>query len=82
MRSTYLVVGAPRGTPGSFVDDALAAIGRTRRIALAVPHVLVVPYLIASSDLIGRSRRASPKRSPTRSASSRCPRAGGEANVR
>lgn len=43
---------APRGTPGSFVDDALTAIGRTRRIALAVPHFLVVPYIIASSDLI------------------------------
>jgi DNA-binding transcriptional LysR family regulator len=43
---------APRGTPGSLVDDALAAAGRSRRIALAVPHFLVVPYLIASSDLI------------------------------
>jgi DNA-binding transcriptional LysR family regulator len=43
---------APRGTPGSLVDNALSAIGRSRRIALAVPHFLVVPYLIASSDLI------------------------------
>lgn len=43
---------APRSTPGSFVDDALAAIGRTRRVALAVPHFLVAPYLIANSDLI------------------------------
>lgn len=43
---------SPRGTPGSFVDDALTAIGRSRRIALAVPHFLVVPYLIAGSDLI------------------------------
>jgi len=43
---------APRGTPGSYVDDALAALGRTRRVALAVPHFLVVPYLIASSDLL------------------------------
>lgn len=43
---------APRGTPGSFVDDALAALGRTRRIALAVPHFLVVPYVIAATDLV------------------------------
>jgi DNA-binding transcriptional LysR family regulator len=43
---------APRGTPGSFVDDALAAVGRTRRVALAVPHFLVVPYVIAATDLV------------------------------
>lgn len=49
--AAHLLV-APRGTPGSFVDEALAAVGRTRRIALAVPHFLVVPYLIASSDLV------------------------------
>jgi DNA-binding transcriptional LysR family regulator len=43
---------APRGTPGSFVDDALAAVGRTRRVALAVPHFLVVPYVIAGTNLV------------------------------
>ena len=43
---------SPRGTPGSFVDDALAKVGRTRRVAMAVPHFLVVPYIIASSDLL------------------------------
>jgi DNA-binding transcriptional LysR family regulator len=43
---------APRGTPGSFVDDALAALGKTRRIALAVPHFLVVPHIVAGSDLV------------------------------
>lgn len=43
---------APRGTPGSFVDDALHALGKTRRIALAVPHFLVVPHIIAGSDLV------------------------------
>ncbi len=43
---------APRGTPGSFVDDALAALGKTRRVAVAVPHFLVVPYIIAGSDLV------------------------------
>ncbi len=43
---------APRGRPGSLVDDALAKLGRTRRIGLAVPHFLVVPYIIASTDLM------------------------------
>jgi DNA-binding transcriptional LysR family regulator len=43
---------APRGTPGSVVDDALAAVGRHRRIAAAIPHFLVVPYVIAGSDLV------------------------------
>lgn len=46
------VLVAPRGTPGSLVDDALAAEGRARRIAVAVPHFLVVPYVVAASDLI------------------------------
>lgn len=43
---------APRGTPGSLVDDALAKLGKSRRIGLAVPHFLVVPYIIAQSDLV------------------------------
>lgn len=43
---------APHGTPGSFVDDALAAAGKTRRVAMAVPHFLVVPYVVANSDLL------------------------------
>jgi DNA-binding transcriptional LysR family regulator len=48
---THLLV-APRGTPGSLVDDSLAKAGKTRRIGLAVPHFLVVPYIIASTDLV------------------------------
>ncbi len=43
---------APRGKPGSLVDDALAKVGKSRRIGLAVPHFLVVPYIIASTDLV------------------------------
>jgi len=33
-------------------DDALAALDRARRIAVSVPHFLVAPFVIASSDLI------------------------------
>ena len=43
---------APRGTPGSIVDDVLAAAGRSRRVAAAVPHFLVVPHVIAATDLV------------------------------
>lgn len=46
------VLVAPRGTPGSFVDDALAALGRRRRVALTVPHFLVAPHVVAATDLI------------------------------
>lgn len=43
---------APRGGRGGVVDSALAKLGLSRRIALAVPHFLVAPYAIASSDLV------------------------------
>lgn len=43
---------APRGRQGGAVDSALAKLGRARRIALAVPHFLVIPHAIAGSDLI------------------------------
>ena len=41
-----------RGTAGGFVDDALAALGRQRRVAVAVPHFLVAPLVLAETDLI------------------------------
>lgn len=43
---------APRGREGGFVDDALAALGMSRRVAVAVPHFLIAPHLVAQSDLI------------------------------
>ena len=43
---------APRGQRGSFVDDALAAVGKRRRVACTVPHFLVAPYVIANTDMI------------------------------
>lgn len=43
---------APRGTAGGFVDDALAALGRRRRVAVAVPHFLVAPPVLGATDLI------------------------------
>ena len=35
-----------------FVDDALARRGLTRRVALNVPHWLLVPYILEQSDLL------------------------------
>jgi DNA-binding transcriptional LysR family regulator len=46
------VMVAPRGTPCSIVDSALEKLGRSRRVALAVPHFLAVPYSVAATDLI------------------------------
>ncbi len=43
---------APRGRKGGAVDTALAARGLERRIAVVVPHFLVVPHVVAGSDLI------------------------------
>ena len=43
---------APRGTPGGAVDNALAALGRRRHVAVSVPHFLVAPHVIAASDLV------------------------------
>ncbi len=43
---------APRGTPGSRVDDILASLGRTRRVVVRVPHFLIAPHVIAASDLV------------------------------
>ncbi|MRG95616.1 LysR family transcriptional regulator [Polyangium spumosum] len=52
--STYAelshVLVSPRGTPGGIVDGALAQMGLARRVALTVPHFLVVPHVVASSD--------------------------------
>jgi DNA-binding transcriptional LysR family regulator len=46
------VLIAPRGRPGGPVDDALAARGLTRHIAVTVPHFLAAPHIIAETDLV------------------------------
>lgn len=43
---------APRGTPGGYVDEALARLGLSRRVALSVPHFLIAPHVVASTDLV------------------------------
>lgn len=48
---SHLLV-SPRGKPGGVVDRALARLGCSRRVAVQVPHFLVTPHLVASSDLV------------------------------
>jgi DNA-binding transcriptional LysR family regulator len=43
---------APWGMEGGYVDDALARLGLQRKVAVAVPHFLVTPHIVASSDLL------------------------------
>jgi DNA-binding transcriptional LysR family regulator len=46
------VLIAPRGRPGGPVDDALGALGLERQIAVALPHFLAAPHIVAQSDLV------------------------------
>jgi DNA-binding transcriptional LysR family regulator len=43
---------APRGQPGGPVDDALAALGLSRRVALRIPTFIPALEAVAQSDLI------------------------------
>lgn len=43
---------APTGERGGFVDDALERMGTRRRVCLLLPHFLVMPFAVASSDLV------------------------------
>ncbi|HLL24805.1 MAG TPA: LysR substrate-binding domain-containing protein [Kofleriaceae bacterium] len=47
----HLVV-SPRGYPGSPLDDLLARAGERRNVALRVPHFLVAPHIIATTDIV------------------------------
>ncbi|HEU0036720.1 MAG TPA: LysR family transcriptional regulator [Kofleriaceae bacterium] len=46
------IVIAPRGGPGTPLDDQLARRGHTRRIALTVPHFLVAPHVVLATDFV------------------------------
>ena len=50
-RLSHLLV-TERGDVAGALDDALARLGLRRRVALTVPHVLVVPSVLPGSDLI------------------------------
>lgn len=46
------VLIAPRGRPGGPIDDALAERGLQRQVAVAVPHFLAAPHIVAQTDLV------------------------------
>jgi DNA-binding transcriptional LysR family regulator len=43
---------SPQGVSPGALDHALEALGRTRRVALTVPHYLVAPMILAGTDLV------------------------------
>src|SRR4029077_20690955 len=43
---------APGGRPGGVVDDALEKLGLRRRVAFATANFLVMPQLVAKTDLV------------------------------
>lgn len=46
------VLVAPIGAPGSYVDDALAKLGKSRRVVAVVRHFLAAPVIVARSDAL------------------------------
>lgn len=46
------VVVMPRGRPGNFVDAVLETMGLSRQVVMTVPQFMVVPQVIAETDLI------------------------------
>jgi len=48
----HLLVTPSGGSFTAHTDNALAAIGRSRRIQLSVPHFLLVPEILMHSDMI------------------------------
>jgi DNA-binding transcriptional LysR family regulator len=43
---------APWGGTGSIVDETLGRLGKARRVVVAVPHFLLAPFVVASTDLL------------------------------
>ena len=48
----FIVVSPNGGGFRSNVDTALEQLGRTRKVVLSVPHFLIVPPLLAASDMV------------------------------
>lgn len=56
--AAHHVVVSLAGDPFGFVDDALARLGRTRRVALTVPNFGFAMSLIATTDLLAALPRS------------------------
>lgn len=48
----FIVVSTNGGGYRSVVDTALEQLGRRRNVVLSVPHFLIVPHLLAASDMV------------------------------
>jgi DNA-binding transcriptional LysR family regulator len=42
----------PRGTGRAYIDEVLAGRGLERRVAVKVPHFLIAPFVVASTDVV------------------------------
>jgi DNA-binding transcriptional LysR family regulator len=51
-RLEHILVSVPGSGFSARIDEALAALGRKRHTRLAVPHFLLVPEIVARSDMI------------------------------
>ncbi len=51
MRAEHALV-SPQGEEGGYVDDALRALGKRRRVAVAVPTFQAALMLVRDTDLI------------------------------
>lgn len=52
LAAEHLLV-SPTGTEGGYVDDALRALGKTRRVAVTVPTFQAALAIVAETDLVG-----------------------------
>lgn len=43
---------SPRGEGGGVVDEALAKLGKKRRVAILLPHFLVAPHVVRATDVV------------------------------
>ncbi|RZF31669.1 LysR family transcriptional regulator [Paraburkholderia sp. UYCP14C] len=46
------ILVSPRGDPRGAVDDALEALGRTRKVSATCPSFLAVPFMVGASESI------------------------------
>lgn len=46
------ILVSPLGDSQGAVDTKLAELGRSRRVAIVVPHFMVAPHLVAATDMI------------------------------
>ncbi len=52
------ILVSPLGDDEGVVDSTLRRMGRSRRVALVVPHFMIAPHLVASTDMVLTTARS------------------------